>query len=221
MWKRSAHLLTGIVLLVASGYILLGIAHGWKTFWRQELSQTTHPTKSTKSTSDDPLLGAANSKVYGVLGQNDKADSGDEAVPPQISVAASPVEQVARTTIVPNHFLHKRISVQAYKGIEFVVPPLALHPQLQGTFRSVATSELSGRPAVELLLMTDHDFATFVRNETETTEASASPSDHGKVDWKLGATYGNPQKYYLVFLNAIEGEGPITVDADFTLSFND
>lgn len=219
MWKRAAHLITGIALLFAGGFILLGIAREWKTFWRQELSRTAHPAKSVQSTSDDPLLGAADLKVYGVLSPKDEAESGDEAAPPQTSAPSSPAEHVARTTIAPNHFLHRRISVQSYKGVEFVVPPLALHPQLQGRFRSVATNQTSGGSAVELVLMTDGEFATFVHNETETTESSALPASHGEIDWKLNPTYGKPQKYFLVFLNAVEGQGQLTVDADFAVNF--
>ena len=153
MWKRAAHLVTGIALLLASGYILLGIAHGWKAFWRQELSRRAHAAKSAKSTSDDPLFGVADGKVYGVLCSEDEAESEDDTPPPQTS--APPIEHVAPTVIAPNHFLHKRISVQDYKGIAFVVPPLALHPQLQGKFQSVVTNHGSVNSAVELLL--DHE----------------------------------------------------------------
>jgi hypothetical protein len=218
MWKRATHLAIGIGLLAISGYFLLGVAFGWKVFWRQELWRTAHPAKPAKSVADDPLFGLTDGTVYGVLNSEDGTQADDEAVPPQTS--APPIEHVAPTVIAPNHFLHKRLLVTAYKGVEFVVPALALHPQLQGRFRSVATNHTSDGSAVELLLMTDREFATFVRNETQTTESSAFPSNHGAIDWKLGATYGKPQKYYLVFLNAFEGQGPVTVDADFTVSFD-
>jgi len=219
MWKRTAHLVIGIALLLAGGYVFLDIVHSWKTFWQQELARTARPARPAKSMIDDPLSGIADGKVYGVLSSNDEAESGDETPPPQTSAPPSSAEQVARTAIAPNHFLHKRISVQAYKGIEFVVPSHALRPQLQGRFRSVAANQTSGGSAVELLLMTDREFAVFVRNETQTTESSALPSSHGAIDWKLNATYGKPQKYYLVFLNAFEEQGPITVEADFTMRF--
>ena len=217
MWKRATHLVIGIALLAISGYFLLGVAFGWKAFWRQELWRTAHPSKPAKSTSDEPLFGLADGKVYGVLSSEGGAEIKDETVVPPTD--APRVEHVAPTVIAPNHFLHRRLSVTDYKGVEFVVPALALHPQLQGRFRSITTNHTSDGSAVELLLMTDREFATFVRNETQSTESSAFPSSRGAIDWKLAATYGQPQKYYLVFLNAFEGQGPITVDADFSVSF--
>jgi hypothetical protein len=219
MWKRAPHLVIGIVSLLISAYFLLGLVSAWKNFWRHELSRPAHPAKASGSASDDPLLGAAKVKVYGVLSSKEEAESEDDAAPPEKTAPASPVEQVARTTLAPNHFLQKRILIQTYKGVEFVVPPLALHPQLQGTFRSVAAGQATDASPVEVLLMTDGDFATFARNQTETTEASAPPAVHGRVDWILTATYGKPQKYYLVFLNSSEGQEPVMVDADFTVSF--
>ncbi len=218
MWKRAPHLVIGILSLLISGYFVLALVFGWKNFWRHELSRPTHPAKAHASVSDDPLLSAAKVKIYGVLSPNGETESEDEAAPPEKTAIASPVEQIARTAIAPNHFLHKRMLIQTYKGVEFLVPPLALHPRLQGTFRSVATEQASEASPVEVLLMTDTDFATFIRNQTETTESSAPPAVHGSIDWSLPATYGKPQKYYLVFVDSAEGE-PITVDADFTVNF--
>lgn len=219
MLKRTAHLAIGIALLVLSGYFLREVALGWKTSWRQEMSRTARPTKSSKPAADDPLYGVADVKVYGVLSPKDEAENEDAALPPPSESSASPVEQVTRTTLAPNHFLHKRILVQTYKGIEFVVPQLALHPQLHGTFRSVPTDQSWGSP-VEVLLMRDGDYATFVHNETETTESSASPSNHGTIDWPLSATYAKPQKYYLVFRNSADEQGKLTLDVDFTVNFD-
>ncbi|MGB6632964.1 MAG: hypothetical protein WBD25_12755 [Terriglobales bacterium] len=44
-------------------------------------------------------------------------------------------------------------------------------------------------------------------------------SGTGEIDWKLNANVDNPQKYYLVFRNSSEEQGPSLVDADFTASF--
>ena len=79
MWKRAVYLVTGIALLLASGFILLDVAHEWKTFWHQELSRPARPAKSAQTASDDPLQGAADLKVYGVLSPKDEAESGDAA----------------------------------------------------------------------------------------------------------------------------------------------
>ena len=78
MWKRAPHLVIGIVSLLISAYFLLGLVSAWKNFWRHELSRPAHPAKASGSASDDPLLGAAKVKVYGVLSSKEEAESEDD-----------------------------------------------------------------------------------------------------------------------------------------------
>ena len=240
MAKRFLHLVSGLVLLGMAGYCLLAVARGWKPFWRHEWARTGVVRRTGKAGGAGeqgagglPGAGPAGVSVYGLLAGGGGAGRGNAAsgaaggvaaqkAAPKAKVPASQLEHVALNAQAPIHFLHERFSVRTYKGVEFVVPRLALHPRLEGKFRAYgatgAGQEASG-PAVEIMLMTEAAFRTFERNETETTEASAEAAEHGEIDWALDATYGNPQKYYLVFRNASDGDGVTVVDADFTVKF--
>ncbi len=224
MWKRVIHLFTGIALLSGCAYFLVGATHGFKTMWRRELAPAARPVESAKSTSasDDPILAAADRKVYGVLSQVGEAKGGDaEAVPLPPSGPPAAFEHVsAADTDGPNHFLHKRLSIKTYQGFEFVVPPHVISPRLEGTFRSASgRGKGAGGSDVELVLMNDQEFADFAHNQGGTTTFSAHPSNHGEIHWALNATFSNPQTYYLVFRNLSERQGLTLVDADFTVSF--
>ena len=215
------HLLTGIVLLAMGAYFFRGLAIQGKGLLQQQLSVVAHPAKSAKSdsASDDPILSAANVKVYGVLAQQDEAPTEDAAAPAPSNGPPSLLDHVNTADPgAPNHFLHKRLSVKTSQIFAFEVPPHALRPELQGTFRSVATPRNPG-PSVELLLMNDEEFASLVDHKPGTTTFSADPASRGDIHWDLKATVGNPQKYYLVFRNSSQGQGPSIVDADFTASF--
>jgi hypothetical protein len=216
------HLLMGIALLAIAAYFLRGLADGGKMCWQQQSSVVAPPARSGKagSASGDSLPGAADLKMYGALAQPDGAAGGDDAVPAPSSGPASLHDAVyAGEPGAPNHFLHRRFSVETYQFFEFVVPPHAVRPELQGTMRSVATRQNpDGATSVELLLMNAEEFARFVNHRPVTAMASSHPSSDDEIYWKLKASADNPQKYYLVFRNSSEGQGPSVVDADFTAS---
>jgi hypothetical protein len=181
-----------------------------------------HPEAPTKAASAaDALPGAADVKVYGVLSQPHEATGGDDAVPAVSSGPSSLLDRVnAADAGAPNHFLHRRLSVDGYQIFAFEVPPHALRPELRGTFRSVATPRNPGGGApVQILLMNDDQFNHFVKNLPVTASFSSNPSTRGEIRWALHAPVDDPKKYYLVLRNATEGQGPTLVDADFTASF--
>ena len=220
------HLLTGIALLAIAAYFFRGLALEGKIWLQRQLSVGAYPTISAKSpsASDDPLPGAADLKVDGVLAQQEEAAGGDDAVPAPSSGPPSLVDRVNHVNAVdagaPNRFLHKRFSVKTFEFFEFEVPPHAIRPELEGTFQSVVTRHSpDGDPSVELLLMNAEEFARFVNHRPVTAMFSSNPSSGGEIYWKLNAAVGNPQKYYLVFRNSSKGQGPSIVDADFTASF--
>lgn len=220
------HLLLGIASLAIAAYFFRGLADRGKTWWQQQSSVASHLPRSAKADldSDDPLESAANLNGDGVPGQQDETASGDKAVPAPSSGSPSLIDRTNYVSAVdasaPNHFLHRRFSVETYQFFEFEVPPHAVHPEVQGTIRSVATRQNpDGGLSVELLLMNDQEFARFVNHRPVIATLSSHPSSGDEIYWQLKAPTGNPQKYYLVFRNSSKGHGPSMVDADSTASF--
>jgi hypothetical protein len=213
------HLLAGVALLATSGYFFHELGQNGRTRL-QQLSVETHRARPAKahSAGGDPVLSAARVNVYGVLGEQDDAAGRDDAAPAP-SISPSLLDHLnAADAGVPNHFLHGRLSVETYQVFAFEVPPRAIRPELRGTFRP-ARRNTNDSTSVELLLLNDGEFARFVKNRPVTATFSSNPSGRGSIDWKLDANVETAQKYYLVFRNSSEGQGPSIVDADFTASF--
>ncbi|MFZ1919778.1 MAG: hypothetical protein WAU58_19555 [Terriglobales bacterium] len=215
------HLLMGVVLLAIAGYFFRAVGHEGKMLWQRESSRTVAPVRFAESlsASDDPTLSAANLQAYGVLAEQNGAAGGGDAAPAPSSPPSLLDHVNAADAGAANHFLHGRLAIETYQIFEFVVPPHAIHPQLKGRFRSVAARRNQSGGAVELLLMSESEFAGFAHNKPGTAAFSADPSSRGEIHWELNAGVANPQKYYLVFRNSSEGQGPSIVDADFTASF--
>jgi hypothetical protein len=215
--------MVGIALLVFAIYFLREFVHHSTSWWRREMAASNHPAESSKSgsASDDPVLKASKPKVYGVLSAVAEETNADEAEPSLPSGPPSAVDHVSvLADATPNHFLHRRVTVKTYQGFAFVVPPHAVHPRLRGTLRCVVKpGNPGGGSPVELWLMNEAEFASFARKEAATPTFAADASAQGKIDWNLSATFGDEQKYYLVFQNPSEGRGLRIVDADFTVSF--
>ena len=216
------HLLAGVALLTIGAYFFLTVIHGRKTWRQQQSSMQAQPARPAQSDTpgDDFTLSAAEGKVD-VFSPPDNAADGDDAVPAPSSGPPSALDHVnAADADAPNHFLHRRLSVENFQIFAFEVPPRALRPELRGTFRSVATQRnLDGGGSVEVLLVNEKEFARFVNHRPVTATFTSNPSRRGEIAWKLDAPADNPQKYYLVFRNSSAEQGPILVDADFTASF--
>jgi hypothetical protein len=180
------------------------------------------PSKSAKPApnGDDPVLAAADVQMLGVLGSAKSADAGNNDAPPS-SGPASILDHVYTVEAGgPNHFLHRRLSVKTCQVFKFEVPLHAVRPELQGTFRTLATRRSpEGGPPVEVSLMNDEEFADFANHRPGSTTFSSDASISGQIHWNLNSPVVNPQKYYLVFQNSSVGQGPSVVDADFTASF--
>jgi len=213
------HLLAGIALLGIAAYSFRGLSDGAQRLWRQQSSVAAGASKSTKSGSaSDDLVLSADTKVYGVLSQQDEKAGGDDGNPAPSSGPPSSLERVnAADAGVPNHFVHRRLSVETSQIFQFEIPPHAIRPELKGTFRPVATRRNPSGPSVEVLLMNDREFARFVSHRPVTATFSSNPSSRGEIRWELQGNARDSQKYYLVFRNS--SAGPSVVDADFTASF--
>lgn len=217
------HLLLGVGLLALATYSVWQLADNGKMWWRRESSVTARAARHAKpnSSSDDPILGAANEKVYGVLNQRDDSASGDEAVPAP-SGGSPPFHDppYVADAGAPNHFLHRHLTVRTIRSFEFTIPAHAARPQLEGTFQSIAPPpNPEGDPAVELLLMNAEQFSRFVNHKPVSAMFTSLPSSGGEIYWTLKAPLDNPEEYYLVFRNISQRQGPSIVDANFTASF--
>jgi len=210
------HLMFGIALLAIGAFFLRGFLGAGKASFQQSTT-----TNSRKSLSPEPDLGGASGRVYGVLAQLEKTkddeSDGDKEEPMSAAGGASPssFERVAPTpTDRPNHFLHRRLSLETCQIFEFDVPPHALRPELRGTFRSVG----AGAASVELRLLNEEEFASFANNAPGSATFQEQASNHGQIHWALEPTLGYPRKYYLTIRNS-SARNVAVIDADFTASF--
>jgi hypothetical protein len=223
--KSLLHLFIGGALLAVVAYFAAGLARNGNVWWHQfggvgsptANLATDAPRSATGGAGNaDPIVSAANLQVYGVLSQKGGGAGGDDATASRDSRAASVFDHAsALSTGAPNHFLHRRFSMKSSQVFKFEVPPHAIHPELRGTFRSVAT----GQSPVEVLLMNDEQFADLVNHKPESATFSFDASSRGAIDWVLTSPLVNRQTYYLVFRNSPEAPGPTIVDADFAINF--
>ena len=213
------HLGLGILLL-ALGVIAFRVLGGiGKSWWQHESSVSERAAAS--SNGDAPPEGSELA-VYGFLaenlpakgdGANDNASAGARS--------PSPIDRIsAGTGASRSRFLHGRLSVKTYQAFQFVIPPHAANPRLEGTFRALQAGQQSGRGcSLEVLLMTDDEFQKFGRNEGTSSIHSQVPATHADIEWDLAPTYGERQQYHLVFRNASVRSGAAIVDADFGAKF--
>ncbi|MGA3088286.1 MAG: hypothetical protein ABSD75_06715 [Terriglobales bacterium] len=214
------HLLTGVALLVTAIYFFRQLADGGKTMWQQQSFGVAPRSAQSGSASEDAVQGMH--KLEGAPDQAEEGAGGDGALSAATSGPPALLDHVNSTvdTGAPNHFLHRRFSLETYQFFPFEVPLHAIRPELQGTFRSLAAQNYpDGDLPVEVWLMNAEEFARFVNHRAVIAEFSSKPSSRGEIYWKLEAPAGRLQKYYLVFRNPSDGQRPTIVDADFTASF--
>jgi hypothetical protein len=122
----------------------------------------------------------------------------------------------------PKNFLHKRFDLHTYADFPFTLPPHSLSPRLHGNFRSFAqdSPDSEGKSAeIELLLMNDQEFSSFVHRQPGDVSFAADPSTQQTVDFVLKSTLDQPKRYHLVFHNSSPNGRSLLVDANFTVSF--
>jgi hypothetical protein len=224
VWNKSARLAIGILLLATGGFFILRVANGWKPLWQQQAARAVTPWSDATPSQPDPDVAAANLKVYGVLGSaaSPTRAQGDNAAPPRLRAAIDHV--VAAPADAPKHFLRQRFAIQTYEGFEFIIPAHAVHPRLQGSFKSFLRRggvNANGKTAiVDLLLLNEQEFSDFQRGDNGTATFSNEATDSGEVDLALGAPMFHPQRYYLIFRNSSGRPRTKLVTADFSVSFD-
>ena len=199
--------------------------------WHQEAAVEAFAANAVKSAGNDPLGNMPDVNTYGVLAHQGTApqnaalspqDAGERpsVVAPVASGSAMAVDHVfAANAGAPNHFLHRRLTVEQYQIFAIEVPAHAIRPEISGTIRPVRADRKSHASSVELLLMDEDEFARFAASKPTTSTYSTSLSSPADIHWPLGANLANGQKYYLMFLNTSHQPVPAIVDADFTASF--
>jgi hypothetical protein len=226
MWKRSVHLIGGLLLLTIAGYFILRTANEWKAHWQREVDATVREAEAVNSNSahktDDDITAAAKLQVYGVLSQpSSAATEPDEAAvrPADTPPGFDHVNQGPTGAAMP--LLHRRFSVRSYQAFVFEVPAHAAHPRVHGSFKSYTKNPgpSVSSAAVDVLLLQREEFSAFVLRGLGTAAFSVPDSDGAQIDWLLNPTFLNPQKYYLVFHNSSGNPRVKGVEADFTISY--
>jgi hypothetical protein len=217
--RRLIYILTGVALIFAGGYLIVRVAHSLGGVWHKEAS--VKPTsKQNPPAEPDDINDAARLKVYGVLAPHDEESAGTDNRSDLQTAGLAPALDIvdASPASGPHHLLHRRFSLRSYQGFRFVVPAHALHPRLEGTFRSRPKRDGQNATNVDVMLLNKQEFEDLLHQQGGTASFSAAGAD-GEVDWTLGPTFSEPQNYYLVFRNSSEKSDAELVDVDFTISF--
>jgi hypothetical protein len=186
-------LVAGIALLAVSAYWFIQIGKQ-RNLWGHGASAA-----ETASLADQDA-GAADASGYGV--------------------AAQSIDRISAGAVAkPGHFLHKKITIESYKTVEFELPAQMQHAALEGSYLCVTRKGVRDESgaAVELSLMNQMEYEKFSADEGTGSSTTQRPASHADIDWDLKDTYGNSRKYYLVFRNASRRPGATIVDADFEI----
>ena len=123
----------------------------------------------------------------------------------------------------PKHLLHRVFSLNDHTQFAFVVAPHQDSTTLHGTFRSFTKrsdpdSTCNQAADVDLMLLNEQQFSQFLHGPPQSITYELDPSHNQRVDWRVPATYGQPETYHLVFTNSAGGTKVKFVDADFSVS---
>ena len=222
MSSGRTSLLVGVLALATAGYFGLSALYGWKPLWReQEKAVAGHSSAASfdPTTGDTAVRDSSSEKAYGPLASSMDAQDAESPQPshaPSAPLAGMAIDHVAAPDDdAPQHFLHKKFAVRDYHGFEFIVPAHAMAPKLQGKFKSFAQA---GSAKVEVLLLNPQELNDLVTRHPGTFTFATDASNRGDVQWILTSPIFEAQKYYLIFRSS-SGRFPITVDADFTISW--
>jgi hypothetical protein len=170
----------------------------------------------------DDVTDAARLRVYGVLApKGDKEStnfSGMREASSSVSVSALDRVHTAPGS-GPRRLFRSRLSLKSYRGFSFVIPPHAIRPRVEGTFKTLTTGNGRNFLPVDVMLLNPEEFSDLIHQDGEGTASFATGGSDGAVDWSLAPTFFAPQKYYLVFRNP-SGTPAELVDVDFSISFD-
>ncbi len=145
--------------------------------------------------------------------------------PPEKRETLNPLDHVDSSHVKPIHFLHKTFTVKKFALFPIEVPPHTVIPRIHGTFKSFVPrpgdDDLSDDSTdVGFLLMNPGQFADYSQGRGGGTALYTVEATHDhEVEFVLPPTRNDPEKYYVVFVNAPGGAAVKSVEADFSLSF--
>lgn len=124
----------------------------------------------------------------------------------------------------PKDLLHSVFPVDKYAQFAFEVPPHQGNARLHGDFRSFTKrsdpDSTSNKAAdVDLMLLNEKEFNEFLHGRLESATYELDPAHNQLVDWRVPASFDEPQQYHLVFSNSAGGTRTKFVKANFTVSF--
>jgi hypothetical protein len=138
----------------------------------------------------------------------------------------NPLDHVDSSHVKPINFLHKTFTVKKFAQFPIEVPPHTVIPRIHGTFKSFVPrpgdDDLSDDSTdVGFLLMNPEQFAEYShgRGGGGTALYTVESTHDHEVEFVLPPTRDDPEKYYVVFVNAPGGAAIKSVSADFSLSF--
>lgn len=119
--------------------------------------------------------------------------------------------------------LQKSFTVRTSVAFPFEIPAHAALPRLRGNYKSfVTTMGIQSNPDaanVELQVMTDEQYADFVRGSGSEVLFSAGPAHDENINVNLPPSMSDTRKYYLVFRNPGGGDAKKAVQADLSIDF--
>jgi hypothetical protein len=137
----------------------------------------------------------------------------------------NPLDHVDPSHLKPINVLHKTFTVKKFAQFQIEVPPHTVIPRVHGTFKSfvprAGDDNLSDDTTdVGFLLMNADQFADYSHGRGGGTALYTVEATHDQeVEFVLPPTKDDPEKYYVVFVNAPGGPAVKSVEADFSLSF--
>jgi hypothetical protein len=138
---------------------------------------------------------------------------------------SNPLDHVDSSHSKSINFLHKTFPVRKFAQFQIEVPPHTVIPRIHGTFKSFVPRKgddnLSDNTTdVGFLLMNADQFADYSHGRGGGTALYTVEATHDhEVEFVLPPTRDDPEKYYVVFVNAPGGAALKSVEADFSLSF--
>jgi hypothetical protein len=150
------------------------------------------------------------------------SNGGPEEVRPEEPLEPLTVTPAHIEALPPENFLHKVFAVNGHAEFSFVVSPHQDNTRLRGTFRSFTKrndpDSSDGTANVDLLLLNEQEFEQLLHGQPQSVTYELDSAHNHVVDWRVPATYGEPQTYHLVFSNSSRTKTKF-VQADFTVSF--
>jgi len=142
--------------------------------------------------------------------------------PPEPQVA--PLERMGQSPVgTTQPVLNKAVAVRTSAAFSFEIPAHAAMPRLRGSYKSFATKvgiqadEDSAN--VDFMVLTEDQYADFLRGSTADMLFSAPPSHDQNVDISLPPSLNQPERLYLVFRNTPGGDPKKIVQADLSVDF--